>query len=355
MLNRLLTYFLFAGTTFFAAGSSATGGGTSSTGGGAAIPPGGDGGIGGGDTSTTPGGDGSTAGGDSRQTTTGDSTQDGTDDFSGSFEDDFSEGASSDDLDVSSRDEFGPETYQKLKKSLAADQNLFKTVKKGLSMLKRFNEHVETPEKAGELLGKLTTLGGIEGLEQEMGETATFLNGWNAGDAQVIAQWLNDNGDGLPGAMPTVLEHWRKADPGGWAHDASQTFMATMLAANSETGLSAIAALNALAQKEGIKDTPEMKTLLGLIEGIKRRADTEPQRQKPQVDEKLNARERQVQQQEQSLRRQALGGKAAPMLNREASNALKIVIGNRKLSAEQRSQLTTDIHNEFSRLAAADA
>jgi hypothetical protein len=357
MIRWLINHLLFAGTSFFAAGASTTGGGT-----GATTPPGGAGAGTGSDsgggkaiTGTSGAGDGSTGlqtGGD------GDSgaSLDGAEADFGDFSDQDFETEGDTDLQAGSREEFGSETYQQLKKALQAQPELFKTVKKAVSMVKRFQEHFETPEKAAELLSDIQTFGGWDTIKQDMGETATFLSGFNAGDAEVVNRWLDDNVDGLAKNMPTILKKWQSVDETGWAHDAAQTFMATMLQPSEATGLSPIAALNQLAQIEGVKDSDAFKTLVERINGVKAQAARAPEKQAAQPDtSKLTAREQVLKQQEAALYKQGLAGKANPILQSGAKNALKIVAGNTKLSSQAQQDLIGDIHREFAQLMAKDA
>lgn len=353
-IHHLINYFFFSSTMFFAAGAVATGapstGSPSSTGGTPITTGGGESGGG-----TTEGGsDGLQLGGDGADSSVDSQVAAAEDDF-GDFGDDvFDDVEVQDAVSTKGQEEFGPGTYQKLKKSLATDPELFKTVKKGLSMLKRFSEHFETPEKAGELLGKLTTLGGIEGIEAELGETATFLTGFDAGDRGVIDKWLDEHSEGLPNAMPAVLDKWRSVDEPGWAHDAAQTFMATLNSA-PVGGISALAAFNEIGKIPEVANSEHYKRIQQVLQAVQKTAETAPTKTaKPVDDGKLSAREKQVQQQEANLRKQSLGGKAAPILNTAASSALKTVVGSRKLSQESQKQLISDIHQEFSKLAAAD-
>jgi hypothetical protein len=356
MIKHLLNYFLFT-FSMFAAGAVATGGGT-----GGAPPAGGTGGSGG-DTGGTGGGTaipGATeTGGASKGLGTDAGAKEGqeiegADDDFGTFED-FETGEA--EVQAGSSEEFGPDTYKTVKEALKANPEVFKQVKKAVSMVKRYQEHFESPEAAGELLTDMQTMGGWDSIKQDMGETATFLNGWNAGDPAVVNSWLDENGEGLAKNMPTILDRWKTADPDAWAHDAAGTFMATMLSADPQTGLSPVAALNQLGAIEGVKDSDAYKTLLNRIKGIQARADQAPPKQvqaKGPDETKLTAREQRIQQQEQEMRRQNLGGKAAPILKTAADNALKLVAGGKKLSAQSRTDLVNDIHGEFARLMKAD-
>ena len=358
MIRWLLTHLLFA-STFFAAAPVVVGGGASSgagagssgeggAGSGGGVDKGGSGGDGG---RAIPGADGGGAGADA-----GDDAAAGTAVDAGSSADDFEVGDfETEDIDPdagASADEFGPEVYKTVKEALKAHPAEFKAIKKAVSMVKRYQEHFESPEAAGELLTDIQSLGGWDTVKAEMGETATFLNGWNAGDQEVVKAWLKENGDGLAKNMPTVMETWWANDPEGAAHDASRVFKATLLSANSKTGMTPLAALNALGQKEGIADTPEFKTLMAMVNNITTRADQAPPKAaaKGPDEAKLTAREQKIKEAEWNVQRQALGGKAAPMLQTEAQNALKLVAGARKLSEGSRKDLLGDIHREFARV-----
>lgn len=342
MIRWFLNHILFAGTMFFAAGAPAIGGATPAGGSPGGASPGGG-------TETGAGTGGAAipeAGGDG-----GDAAVDT--DIDGNFEvSDFGQ----DDIDeaVGSHEEFGPETYKTVKEALKANPEVFKEVKKGLSLVKRFREHFESPEAAGELLTDIQSLGGWDTIKQDMGETATFLSGFNAGDKDVVKRWLDDNGEGLAKNMPTILDKWRETDEAGWAHDAAQTFIATLNQA-PVGGISALAALSQLSQIEGVKDSDAYKRLVSVIQNVDKLANTAPAKTVKGPDEgKLSQREQQIAQKEQNLQRQALGGKAAPMLNKEASNALQLVAGGRKLSEKAKGDLMGDIHREFARLMEKD-
>jgi hypothetical protein len=352
MIRWILNYLIFAGT-FFAAGATTVGGG-----GGATPPPtGGDSGAAGGSKVIPSGpgaGDGSGTTGGAGDATAGASTDAG-DDF-GDVGDFDTEDADATTQTAGSTEEFGSETYKTVKEALKDKPEVFKQVKKAVSMVKRYMEHFETPEKAGELLSSLQTLGGLEGIQQEMGESATFLNAWNAGDKEPVLAWLKENSEGLAKNMPTVMSHWFEADPQGWGREVCGTFEATMLQPNKETGISPIAALQQLAAIEGVKDSPAYKSIMAMVENIRKQAAQAPQvtTAKGPDETKLSAREQAVARQEQENRKQALGGKAAPVLRTAAENALKIVAGSRKLSPQPRSDLLKDIHGEFARLLKAD-
>ena len=359
MIHKFLNWLLFASTMFAAAPVVVGGGASSGAGAGNSGEAGA--GSGGGADKGGAGGDGGRAipgadkGGDSRTVEGGDlgrgaGADASADDFGevGDFETPDAE-----EMDAAgSADEFGPEVYKTVKEALKAHPNEFKAIKKAVSMVKRYQEHFESPEAAGELLTSLSTLGGIEAIQQEMGETATFLNGWNAGDEEVVKSWLKENGDGLGKNMPTVLDAWRESDPDGWAHDAARTFKATMLSPNAKTGLSPVAALQQLGEIEGVKDSPAYKTLMERIQGVIARADQAPEQPaaKGPDDAKLTAREQKIREQEWNVQRQMLGGKAAPLLQTSAQNALKLVAGNRKLSPQATKDLIGDMHREFARV-----
>jgi hypothetical protein len=148
------------------------------------------------------------------------------------------------------------------------------------------------------------------------------------------------------------MEEWWANDPQAAAHDASRVFKATLLSANSKTGMTPLAALNALGQKEGIADTPEFKTLMAMVNNITARADQAPPKATPKgPDEaKLTAREQKIRQDEWNVEKRILGDQARPTLIREAKNALKSVMGGRKLSDQSMKDLLTDTHVEFARL-----
>lgn len=344
MLNWLVSHLLFAGTMFAAAAPAITGGA-----GGAAPPTGGTGGDtapagGGGGGAGETGGAAITTGGDGK--TAEASTEDS--DF-GTFED-----FDAPEVQAGSGEEFGPDVYKTVKEALKAQPEVFKQVKKAVSMVKRYQEHFETPEAAGELLTDINTHGGWDAVKQEIGETATFLNGWNAGDPEVVKAWLKENGDGLSKNMPTVAAAWLDADPQGWSHYAAQTFIATLNQA-PVGGISALAALSQIGQLEGVKDSDAYKRLVSVIQAVQGIAEKAPQQQERKPDDsKLTAREQQVAQQEQNMRKQALAGEAQPIIQKEAMNALKLVAGSRKLSEESKGNLLNDIHREFARLMEKD-
>lgn len=354
ILRWLLNHLMFAGTTFFAAGAGALGGGGAAagspgaTGGGSGATEGAGGGKAIGDTSGgTQGAEGTQAGAEGTEAALGDP---GADDF-GSFEDFGDDDAAA---YLQDREEFGPETYKSLKEALKASPELFKQTKKAISLVKRFTEHFETPEAAGELIGDLQTHGGWEGIKQELGETATFLNGWNAGDADVVTSWIKENGDGLAKNMPVIMREWQTRDEQGWAHDAAQTFIATLNQA-PVGGISALAALGQLGQIEGVKDSEAYKTIVDAIKNVQKIANTAPAKAEAKPDtSKLTEREKNIQQQERSLRTQQLGGKANPILQSAAQNALKLVAGSRKLGPQAQKDLISDIHSEFARLMEKD-
>jgi hypothetical protein len=344
MIRWIINHLLFAGT-FFAAGAPAIGGGA------AVATPGTTGGESSGGAADAGSGGGkvipSTEGG-----TDGTETVEAADEF-GSFDDFDSEAANQDNavLDAGDADEFGPNTYKTVKEALKANPEVFKQVKKAVSMVKRYQEHFDSPEAAGELLTDIQTLGGWDSVKQEMGETATFLNGWNAGDGDVVSKWLDDNGDGLTKNMPTILDRWQKADPQGWAHDAAGTFMATMMQ-QDESGMSPMLALTKLGEMEGVKDSAEFKAVMRVIKGVQATAKNAPAKPaaKGPDETKLSQREQQIKQQEWNLQRQALAGKATPILSTAAENALKLVAGSRKLSPQTKTDILNDIQSAFAKV-----
>jgi hypothetical protein len=358
MIRWLLNHLLFAGTFFAAAAAPVVAGGGASSAGGAGS--GGDGAGSGGGTGgdkagtggdggrAIPGADKGGASGADKAITEG-HLGGGTEEF-GDLGDFDTEDVELSDAGTGSTEEFGPETYQTIKQALKDKPEIFKSVKKAVSLVKRYQEHIESPEALGELLTDMQTFGGWDQVKADMGETATFLNGWNAGDAEVVKAWIKENGDGLSKNMPTVLDAWRAADPEGWAYDAALTFMATLNHA-PVGGISALAALNALGQKEGIADSPEYKRLVEVIKGIQQRTNQAPERRAKTPDEgKLSEREQKIRQGEWEVTRGRLSQQATPVLSKEATNALKLVAGGRKLSEQSRSALVSDIHAEFARV-----
>jgi hypothetical protein len=346
LIRALLNFLMFP--MCFAAGAVAVGGGATS----APTTGGGDPGNAGSDSGAGNAESGATGG---RVIPSSAEGGQGTTELGATADDDF---GSFEDFETTEAETGGEEyNYKTIKEALKAHPEQFKAVKKAVSMVKRFQEHFESPEQAAELLTDIQTAGGWDSVKQELGETATFLNGWNAGDPAVVNSWLDENGEGLNKNMPTILERWQKSDPQGWAHDAAGTFMATMLQPDSKTGLSPIAALNMLGQKEGIKDSPEFQTLMNRIAGIQRTADQAPPKPaaKGPDETKLTQREQALKQQEANMQRQALGGKAAPILNKQANDALAMVAGARKLSDTNKANLISDINREFARLMEKDA
>src|ERR1700685_4274673 len=170
MIKHLLHYFLFT-FSMFAVGAVATGGGTGG-GSGAGAPPGGGAG---GDKGGTGGGTaipGATeTGGASKGLGTDAGAREGAgiegaDDDFGTFED-FETGEA--EVQAGSSEEFGPETYKTVKEALKANPEVFKQVKKAVSMVKRYQEHFESPEAAGELLTDMQSMGGWDSIKQDMG------------------------------------------------------------------------------------------------------------------------------------------------------------------------------------------
>lgn len=355
MIHRFFEQLLFMFTMMFAAGATAVGGAVSTP-----PPGGGNAGAGGSDGSKAiPSGDGGAGNGnDGEPVSDGQNTaeESSTSDDFGDFESDFGADETEAQAQVN-HDEFGPDTYKTVKEALKAHPEVFKAVKKAVSMVKRYQEHFESPEAAGELLGDIQQMGGWDTVKQDLGETSTFLNGYNAGDKEVVSKWLEENQEGLVKNMPTILDKWRAVDEQGWAHDAANTFKATLLQPDATTGMSPIAALRQLGQMEGVKDSDAYKTIMQRINGVIARADETPQRKETvrTDDPKLTQREQQVQQKEATLRKQMLGGKASPVLASEATSALKIVAGDRRLSAQAKTDLVADIQREFARLMEKDA
>jgi hypothetical protein len=103
---------------------------------------------------------------------------------------------------------------------------------------------MESPEKARELVDKLETFGGVEGIEQSRSENVATWEMLANGDPALLDKLEKTHAEGISKLAPHVLERFEKLDPNGWAHSMAEVFMATMSQAPAG-GISALAAINA--------------------------------------------------------------------------------------------------------------
>lgn len=369
MLFHLLTrVFLPSFLMMFAAGS---------------VPPPGGGGAGaggGGDKGGTGGGAGT--GGDQGGTEpsmgwAGDETADtgGTDDVDGGTDtgdadfEDFSSEA--DDGTGTSTDKNAPKTVKEFVEQVAQgltsqDPEVKKAAEKQLKRLyserQRYQENFKTPEEARGFVEKVDALGGIEGIESEMGETATFLNGWAAGDEGVISQWMKDNGEGLAKSMPVVAKLWRENDLPGWQHHHASTFMATLRGAGANGEPSLISSFNSLTKNQEFvalaQKTPAIQEafdrIAEVINAVDATAKQNPTHDLSPEQEKLTKRERELKTKENQLYETHLNSRVTPLLNKSAERFITAVAKGRKFTPEQKKDLVADAVAAFSAIAKKD-
>ena len=113
-----------------------------------------------------------------------------------------------------------------------------------------------------------------------------------------------------------------------------------------------MAALNQLIKVAGVKESPEFSRVAEVINRINEIAEQEPKT--AEGSETLNRKERELKAQEANLKKQALAGKAAPLLSKGAKGAIEARLNGRKLGTEAMKQVTAWTHDEFAKLASKD-
>lgn len=276
----------------------------------------------------------------------------GGDETGGGSDQDFAEGF--DDFDAD--EEIAPKAdgeinYQALKQALAQNPELFKQVKKAVSISQRLSKipNFETPEKVAQAAEKIETLGGLEGIERETAEAATLWNMLGAGDAGVLDALERDGyGEGLAKLAPAVLDRWQKSDPEGWNHSMASIFMATA----NQSGL--VTALSALYDVVG--ENPSAKKFLdrisGVIESIQGHASKAPA---PKAQDDKLAKERQeLAQQKNALYQRDVSTKVAPVIKNGLQNNLAPLLKGKNLSPDAKKYIMRQADTHFAEIAKKD-
>lgn len=369
MICHLLTrVFLPSFLMMFAAGTvPPPGGGSGAGGGGDKGGAGGGAGTGGGEgAEPSMGWAGDEGGGDGG--TTDDRTTDGEEGAGteGDFEDFGSESDEEGDTTKGAPKSL-KEFVESIEKGLTSqDPNIKKAAEKELKKIynerQRYQQNFKTPEEATSFVEKVDALGGIEGIESEMGETATFLNGWAAGDEGVISQWMKDNGEGLAKSMPVVAKLWRENDLPGWQHHHASTFMATLRGAGANGEPSLISSFNSLTKNQEFvalaQKTPAIQEafdrIAEVINAVDATAKQNPTRDLSPEQEKLTKRERELKTKENQLYETHLNTRVTPLLNKSAERFITAVAKGRKFTPEQKKDLVADAVAAFSAIAKKD-
>lgn len=247
------------------------------------------------------------------------------------------------------------EAFQKIKEKLKDDPALLKTVKRALGMNSKYAKipGLETPESAQQMVDRLESLGGIEGIEQETAEAATLWNMLASGDAGILQTLEGEYADGLKKLAPAMWDKLRESDPGTWNHKSAETFMATI----QQSGVAT--ALNTLLALPGVKDNPEVKqqvsAIVNAINAVAKVADSQPSHDLTPEARKLQEQRTQLDQEKQQMYNQGVSAKVAPVLGKEATAALKSVMRDHKISAESQKEVLSDVKAEYARLAKEDA
>lgn len=344
MLKLLLNFWLSPLLLTFAAGAPAVGGG-----GGEGAPAGG-GDSGGGTTVAEP----TVTWGEPRYE---EGTTEGAD--TGNVEDDSEAGAGDEGevFEGFEGDDIASDTAKSPKEVLeglrsqdpAVAKQAEKQVKRWFFENQRYKETgLESPEEARELVDKIEGWGGVEGIERETAEGATFWTMLDAGDPGLMASLEKDHAEGLLKLIPAAIDRYAELDSKGYAHKMANVFMATLSEAPAG-GISALAAFNALAKIPGVKESEDFKRIAEVINAVHDISKQAPA--KPTNDPKLTERERKVQEQEQNMKTQALAGKATPVLSKYANSAGAQAFKGIKLTEAGKKEVINRIHAEFAKLA----
>lgn len=222
-----------------------------------------------------------------------------------------------------------------------------KELKRVYNERQRYQEHFKTPEEAEHTVSRLSTLGGLEAVEQEIGETATFLNAWNAGDQGVLDTWLRENPKGVSRSAPILMKAWAQLNPDGYAHGMATAVMADL------TSKGTISALNTLSTMIG--KVPEAIPLFNqIVDTINKWDEAAKSQPQSNANPELDARSQALATKERSLYIKELRGKATPIFNRGMKAAMMMTIGSTKLSQQAQKDLQDDISGVFGQIMGAD-
>lgn len=263
-----------------------------------------------------------------------------------SEDDDFGETVS----DADSTGSFPKDIFDKLSsQDPAVKKQAEKQIKRWFFENSRFREAgFESPEEARNLVDKLESWGGVEGIEKETQEAATFWTMLDAGDGGLLDTLEKEHGEGMKKLMPALMDRFQNSDPAGFSHKFAGIFMAT-LGASKAGEMSALLAFNQLAKKfPDIRKSDEFAKIAEVINAVNDIAQRSPEPAK--VDSKLSEREKQLKQQENQLKNQALAGKATPVLGKWATNAMNVAFKGTNLTKEGKKDVIGRIHTEFAAL-----
>lgn len=222
-----------------------------------------------------------------------------------------------------------------------------KELKRVYNERQRYQEHFKTPEEAEHTVSRLSTLGGLEAVEQEIGEMATFLNAWNAGDQGVLDTWLRENPKGVSRSAPILMKAWAQLNPDGYAHGMATAVMADL------TSKGTISALNTLSTMIG--KVPEAIPLFNqIVDTINKWDEAAKSQPQSNANPELDQRSQALATKEKSLYIKELRTEAVPVMNRGMKAAMMATIGGTKLSQQAQKDLQNDITGAFGQIMAGD-
>jgi len=221
----------------------------------------------------------------------------------------------------------------------------------GFKNAQELKAHVAKLETLATSLGRTDGLKGVAAIEAEAKEWKQTWEGFQAGDEGVVKQWFTDLKPEAAAKLMSVADAQLQAkNPQAWSHQKAQLFMSELRAQDSQ-GNSVLTSLNRLVGL--VKDNPDALALLRSIGETVNSLD-EISRKAPETPSVQNTEKDEIARAQFDIKIQKLHLRVNPQVQRAVTKAAQVVLNGRKLEPEAMASFTTDIHEEYKRLALAD-
>lgn len=245
----------------------------------------------------------------------------------------------------------------RIKEALKANPDLLKQVERNHFELRNWQKSgFKNPQEVtafkgnvdnlAKSLGRSDGLQGLDAIKAEAGEWSTIMGQFKAGDPAVMNNFWTNNPEGMSKLMAPALNKFSELNPAGFAHELSKIFISTLNSVDA-SGTTSIGAFNQLA--EIIKDPAQVKLLnrihatLSQLFDASQKAPDESQIKNPQ----LEAREKNVQSQEQKIYVSTLEGKLRPSISNAIDQGLKKMLKGKNIPKETMEDLRRDVFEKF--------
>jgi hypothetical protein len=151
----------------------------------------------------------------------------------------------------------------KITEALKADPALVKQVEREFHENKAFRRIHETPKAAQEFKAKVESLGGVEKIETELGESASRFASLQAADPAILETYWTEAPEGMARLSGNYLDTLNTKAPEVYQYHMASRFMGLLRAPIDAQGRTFISVLNEAYNKAG--DNKELKALLGAL------------------------------------------------------------------------------------------